>query len=416
MKTPTQNPKAPTTHRRNASHTPRKSGGDVAFADHRPEAVAHERTQRIADNSPQAREIAQLQSIADSGGQQSEVIQLKWVNDADNYTWDNPIDGVEWKTDGHKLWFVIVDEAAIKMGKLSDYQHLQGERKEWKEWNAISIMPLPEDTIYHPTVEAFDGWASETGIDWEAIDGNRLTELQRHAVNLGIKPLMEDLLGNLPEESLIPLRERMENAMGKMLIFPKEEFALRSCHFSATDTEDGLAAVGGTANSATLPLDTIKSDLSTKRELGNDLGFVLDMFGGIQGQAMGGYQCINAGSAFKQQGLHLVIHETMHNLADPGFVEELRQNELGDEGLNEYFARLATLVLTRTPDKPDGLASLIGSPKGGISGDIAKGTKAEHGRGVYGDLMNAEGFHPIARGMDKEALINLAKKYFLNMG
>ena len=58
---------------------------------------------------------------------------------------------------------------------------------------------------------------------------------------------------------------------------------------------------------------------------------------------------INKTTVPPQLGLHLVCHEIMHSLASPDAVGELRKDgtdekTYGDEAINEYFARLATLI------------------------------------------------------------------------
>ena len=58
---------------------------------------------------------------------------------------------------------------------------------------------------------------------------------------------------------------------------------------------------------------------------------------------------INKDSVPTQLGLHLVCHEIIHSLASPDAVGELRKDgtdekTYGDEAINEYFARLATLI------------------------------------------------------------------------
>lgn len=65
---------------------------------------------------------------------------------------------------------------------------------------------------------------------------------------------------------------------------------------------------------------------------------------------------INRGSVPPQLGLHLVCHEIMHSLASIDAVNKLRGEGndgqiYGDEAINEYFARLATLIFN-SMDEP----------------------------------------------------------------
>lgn len=53
---------------------------------------------------------------------------------------------------------------------------------------------------------------------------------------------------------------------------------------------------------------------------------------------------LNIGAISPKLGLHLVCHELMHALASPQTVAMLRDKTYGDEAINEFFARLATLI------------------------------------------------------------------------
>lgn len=69
-------------------------------------------------------------------------------------------------------------------------------------------------------------------------------------------------------------------------------------------------------------------------------------FSSVQGKAFGETVAINQGSAEASVGLHLLTHELMHTLADPTTVATLRQTaHMGDEGPNEFFARLASSTM-----------------------------------------------------------------------
>ena len=53
---------------------------------------------------------------------------------------------------------------------------------------------------------------------------------------------------------------------------------------------------------------------------------------------------LNIGAISPKLGLHLVCHELMHALASPQTVAMLIDKTYGDEAINEFFARLATLI------------------------------------------------------------------------
>lgn len=71
-----------------------------------------------------------------------------------------------------------------------------------------------------------------------------------------------------------------------------------------------------------------------------------EMFSSVQGKAFGNTVVLNQGSAEATVGLHLLTHELMHTLADPDTVTQLRDSaHMGDEGPNEFFARLASITM-----------------------------------------------------------------------
>jgi len=71
---------------------------------------------------------------------------------------------------------------------------------------------------------------------------------------------------------------------------------------------------------------------------------IIEDFSNVQGKAFGETVVINQGSAEASVGLHLLTHELMHTLADPETVNTLRGSAtMGDEGPNEFFARLASI-------------------------------------------------------------------------
>jgi len=126
---------------------------------------------------------------------------------------------------------------------------------------------------------------------------------------------------------------------------------------------------------------------------------------------MHGIACINKDKAITGQGLHLIIHEMMHSLADPSVKAIFRGKEglvLGDEGVNEFFARLVHLIFKSLTG--DVFNSIIGSPKGGgAHGNLF----SANNRGVYGDLMNRMEYTDLEHFYDEDELMRLARFYFL---
>jgi hypothetical protein len=255
---------------------------------------------------------------------------------------------------------------------------------------------------------AFNGWLTPgSGVDWSVVTQQNLEQFQRDVIDHGIEPLFRDLFGddegNLPQQ----IQSRLDNVAGNVKIFSRDEFALRSWYNA--EMHDG----NHNNNPAATGLQMIRIYAAQQGVLEAD---IVDAYGGPQGQAFGGFQTINAGSASPEQGLHLLIHETMHDLTDPNYQATLRLQQLGEECVNEFFARLATQYFKNSEfvNSPagQGYQNMIGSPNGGVTPGTAANLYATEGRGVYGDLMMSEGYVPINGQMEAEQLRAFADQYF----
>lgn len=399
-------------------------------------------------------------------------------------TFDIEIDGVKWsRTKGKdEFWFTIVNEENIKIGSKKAYRKNQNEKKSWKEWNDISVMPALCQTELD---FALSGWSHDSQIKWKELSQERLEEYQNIVIENGIKPLLVQLFTLTPTEQRQKVLARLEPAKGKVKVMPNKEFVLRS--FALNNKEfkevvevdiEELITYWIKENTLIEPranklMDLIEGKLGKRFDINKELDAVVDntkdgkaifleevenshytetekeQFRKIfdnekriyqnlqtllkkenkfnplkplskdwesllksyshQGQAMGSYQVINKDSAYETLGLHLIVHETMHNLADKTYQTKLQENDLGDEGINEYFSRLATLTFFKNPLSKKHL-EYLGTPNGVPA---QSSFYAAQGRGIYGDLMNKDGYVKIEANMQK--VLELARKYFLNL-
>jgi hypothetical protein len=125
---------------------------------------------------------------------------------------------------------------------------------------------------------------------------------------------------------------------------------------------------------------------------------------------------INIDFVPKQIGLHLICHEIMHYLASGDAVKELRKETMGDEAINEFFARLATTIFN-SMDVPNNIA---------ISGytlwnnEDVFNDHSDHSKtlGLYGKLMASEKYFydekKYPKYKDVDYVKRLAGFYFLN--
>lgn len=90
-------------------------------------------------------------------------------------------------------------------------------------------------------------------------------------------------------------------------------------------------------------------------------------------------------------GLHLVCHEIMHSLASPNSVAKLRENkEFGDEAINEFFARLASMIFNSIDNT---FESLTGATYW-EDDKLFKSEISQHNEelGLYGKLLQTDSY------------------------
>ena len=121
---------------------------------------------------------------------------------------------------------------------------------------------------------------------------------------------------------------------------------------------------------------------------------------------------LNSEAISSKFGLHLVCHEIMHTLASPLTVQNLRKQSYGDEAINEFFARLATLIFNSIKD---GNSEISGYTL--WDGDFGYPHSKE--LGLYGSLMakdeNLQNEDWNDPNLAVECCKKLAKLYFLNI-
>lgn len=113
---------------------------------------------------------------------------------------------------------------------------------------------------------------------------------------------------------------------------------------------------------------------------------------------------INSTIYNEQFGLHLVVHEIMHSLSNSDTVIKLRKrNEMGDEAINEFFARLVTLIYRKGGGDSAGFTTF----------DEIKGALYYDDKiGCYGKLLKSESYLSNLKYKDCEHIKKLGAYYF----
>lgn len=239
-----------------------------------------------------------------------------------------------------------------------------------------------------------DGWNATNGIDWKNTSDDKLKNYCCTVVELGIKPMLKDLLGEneiIPQSNSIILLEK--ETFAKLYIptiyeerFYKDDFAKLS-EETITDTTK-----------------IINNAYEIIRKKSSDIESCLPEGKSIQGFAYNEWQIINKDAAISELGMHLICHELMHTIANKTSVEVLRKEEMGDEDVNEYFARLATqYILSNSAICP----SVIGGTT--IEEMRKKPNGCHNAHGTYGTLLDKREWY---KRMNEVNLKELADFYF----
>ncbi len=268
----------------------------------------------------------------------------------------------------------------------------------------------------------------EGSFDWSTVHDDELPALQEHVLEHGIRPMLAE---HLTTEQMETMDSRIADKKGKFKAFSKDEFGYRSAAFALRHQKGMEHYSENPSLAATSSLAQIQSDLGKLPD--DNVATYRSVGEGLQGQAFGEYQTINKASALKEQGMHLLVHETMHTLAHPGWAQSLAdkhgektdQTFAEDEAHNEYFARLATERLRgagapgiAAGGEQKALKDILGSHKLAI-GDLGlqdakdklSNTHGSGGKGVYGDFLEQ---HKLAGDLEHGKIKEKAEKYFLS--
>lgn len=250
------------------------------------------------------------------------------------------------------------------------------------------------------------GWdePKDACVEWANLTEKDLGEYINVIIEYGIQPLLNDLVGtntltNIPK--------------GKVVLLSKDDFSLiMGLYEYRVENQDSKAEeLIKCLSAADSILDAAKSFREKNSCYYSGLDGCLSVCTGIQGFAIAGFQLINKDAAIKELGLHLICHELMHTIANSSAVNKLRSVEdpMGDEAINEFFARLATQYL---------IASGVDAKLCGITTteEMKSSTEANHDDwGAYGKRIKTScDICNVVNSTDKlTALKALARFYFL---
>lgn len=136
----------------------------------------------------------------------------------------------------------------------------------------------------------------------------------------------------------------------EMRVIDKEEFAYRSCLYSNFNFLEGNNKTSLQGLFDTLLTFNVENnkDMITS-ELGIDNDTIIKEYGDTIAQAMGSNTIVFNRGVELAGGVHTIVHEIMHLLANKEAVNKLQTGyitqsdaNLGDESVNEYFARISS--------------------------------------------------------------------------
>lgn len=244
--------------------------------------------------------------------------------------------------------------------------------------------------------QIYNGWDTTGRINWKSVDESELKKYYQFIINNGILPMLNDL-------GINPIAQKVhadnvyaldKETFSKLMIitFPEDEE-----NKGFYDKRNEIIKNGVKKEPEyILPLCTdeklnIGSIIPLYEEImklkGNPYGsLIFDECQVFQGYAYKKNLIINKDSAFSELGLHLLCHELMHTMANETSVCKLRQNAecLGDEDVNEYFARLSSYYCMKS-DNAETYKDVLG---GTTTEEMKKSKDKSHGlNGSYGVLI-----------------------------
>lgn len=237
-----------------------------------------------------------------------------------------------------------------------------------------------------------NGWmADECKVDWKKTDDKELCQYTEWIINDGINPMLKDLgISKTIKFGKVILLDAKVLGLGLIL---KDSLGATKVAFEEI-INNGL------------DFETKKSNFKTKYPNFENLDVCIDFESEVSAFAAYDNIYINRDIAQNNFGLHLLCHEIMHLYADSRSVECMRANcKMGDEDVNEYFARLASQYL----DQKEEYKPYVGSTTLDNMTNNLDGYHNYHG--AYGKLLDdRKRFNEMS--LDK--LKQYAKFYFLN--
>lgn len=235
------------------------------------------------------------------------------------------------------------------------------------------------------------GWdePKEGEVNWDCVMIN-ISKL----IDCGIQPMLNDLLGinhggKIPDKKYVRILDP-ENFV-RVVSLDKDYKSV---------VEDFL----DTLDSKTL----IKT---YEKEYGNNACCTDDFMEGI---ALFGYQIIREDTSMKSLALHLICHEMMHTIANQDTVNQLRtaEDSMGDEAINEFFARLATQYLIASKEVCPTICGITTTQQ---MKDDKRHNRDHNEWGTYGKrISTSSDICTVLNSADKlAALKSLARFYFL---
>lgn len=244
--------------------------------------------------------------------------------------------------------------------------------------------------------QIYNGWDTTGRINWKSVDESELKKYYQFIINNGILPMLDDLGINpiVPKVHADNVYALEKETFSKLMIitFPEDED-----NKGFYDKRNEIIKNGVKKEPEDiLPLCTdeklnIGSIIPLYEEIMNlrNKPYTNDIYSiyyETQGYAYKKNLIINKDSASSELGLHLLCHELMHTMANETSVCELRQNAeyLGDEDVNEYFARLSSYYCMKS-DNVEPYKNFLG---GTTTEEMKKSKDKSHDlNGSYGVLI-----------------------------